>query len=213
MTPTGVVARLSTIKVDSLKVKDNSFFGGKTMRVINEIINCEIGYMTIHEKRARILAYIRGKGVAFKDVKSFLEKEAIKEGKASSPAEIETDRVNKLAWVVYLDRYVKWIEDTYKAGWVEKKKPEKKSTKKETPNGVVAIPKALTKKRAEKMVENPETRKSIEEALIESGSIVVDNELISERLVERLLEKEENEKTIIKALNALGYKVTRPKAK
>ena len=78
---------------------------------------------------------------------------------------------------------------------------------------MVAIPKALTKKRAEKMVENPETRKSIEEALIESGSIVVDNELISERLVERLLEKEENERTIIKALNSLGYKVTRPKAK
>ena len=89
----------------------------------------------------------------------------------------------------------------------------KKTTKKETPNGVVAIPKALTKKRAEKLVENPETRKSIEEALIESGSIVVDNEVISERLVERLLEKEENERTIIKALNALGYKVTRPKAK
>ena len=116
------------------------------MRVVNEIIQCEIGYLTIHEKRARILAYIRGKGVAFKDVKNFLEKEAIKEGKASSPAEIETDRVNKLAWVVYLDRYVKWIEDTYKAGWIEKAKPVKKSTKKETPNGVVAIPKALSKK-------------------------------------------------------------------
>ena len=135
------------------------------------------------------------------------------EGKASSPAEIETARINKLAWVVYLDRYVKWIEDTYKAGWIEKAKPEKKSTKKETPNGVVAIPKSLSKKRAEKLVENPETRKSLEEALIESGSIVVDNELISERLVERLLEKEENERTIIKALNSLGYKVTRPKAK
>ena len=62
-------------------------------------------------------------------------------------------------------------------------------------------------------MENPDTRKSLEEALIESGSIVVDNEIISERLVERLLEKEENERTIIKALNALGYKVTRPKAK
>ena len=195
MTPTGVVATKEENK----------------MRIINEIIECEIGYLTIHEKRARILAYIRGKGVAFKDVKSFLEKEAIKEGKASSPAEIETARVNKLTWVIYLDRYVKWIEDTYKAGWVEKKKPEKKSTKKETPNGVVAIPKALTKKRAEKMVENPETRKSIEEALIESGSIVVDNEIISERLVERLLEKEENEKTLIKVLNSLGYKVTKPK--
>jgi hypothetical protein len=183
------------------------------MRVINEIINCEIGYMTIHEKRARILAYIRGKGVAFKDVKNFLEKEAIKEGKASSPAEIETARVNKLAWVVYLDRYIKWIQENYKAGWIEKAKPVKKATKKETPNGVVAIPKALTKKRAEKMIENPDTRKSIEEALIESGSIVVDNEVISERLVERLLEKEENEKTLIKVLNSLGYKVTRPKAK
>ena len=67
------------------------------MRIINEIIECEIGYMTVYEKRARILAHIRGKGVAFKDVKSFLEKEAIKEGKASSPAEIETARVNKLA--------------------------------------------------------------------------------------------------------------------
>ena len=183
------------------------------MRIIHEIVECEIGYLTIHEKRARILAYIRGKGVAFKDVKSFLEKEAVKEGKVNNPAEVEAARVNKLTWVIYLDRYVKWIGDTYKAGWIEKAKPEKKSTKKETPNGVVAIPKALTKKRAEKMVENPETRKSIEEALIESGSIVVDNELISERLVERLLEKEENEKTIIKALNALGYKVTRPKAK
>ena len=181
------------------------------MRIINEIVECEIGYMTIHEKRARILAYIRGKGVAFKDVKSFLEKEAVKEGKASSPAEIETARVNKLTWVIYLDRYVKWIEDTYKAGWIPKAKPVKKSTKKETPNGVVAIPKALTKKRAEKMVENPETRKSIEEALIESGSIVVDNELISERLIERLLEKEENEKTIISAMRALGYKITKPK--
>ena len=74
------------------------------MRIINEIINCEIGYMTIHEKRARILAYIRGKGVAFKDVKSFLEKEAVKEGKVNSPAEIETARTNKLAWVIYLDR-------------------------------------------------------------------------------------------------------------
>lgn len=181
------------------------------MRIIHEIVECEIGYLTIHEKRARILAYIRGKGVAFKDVKSFLEKEAIKEGKASSPAEIETARDNKLAWVIYLDRYVKWIEDTYKAGWIEKKKPVKKSTKKETPNGVVAIPKALTKKRAEKMVENPETRKSIEEALIESGSIVVDNEIISEHLIERLLEKEENEKTIINAMRALGYKITKPK--
>ena len=67
------------------------------MRIINEIINCEIGYMTIHEKRARILAYIRGKGVAFKDVKSFLEKEAVKEGKVNSPAEIETARTNKVA--------------------------------------------------------------------------------------------------------------------
>ena len=181
------------------------------MRIIHEIVECEIGYLTIHEKRARILAYIRGKGVAFKDVKSFLEKEAIKEGKASSPAEIETARINKLTWVIYLDRYVSWIESTYKAGWIEKKKPEKKSTKKETPNGVVAIPKALTKKRAEKMVENPETRKSIEEALIESGSIVVDNEIISERLIERLLEKEENEKTIINAMRALGYKITKPK--
>ena len=195
MTPTGVVATKEENK----------------MRIINEIIECEIGYMTIHEKRARILAYIRGKGVAFKDVKNFLEKEAIKEGKASSPAEIETARINKLTWVIYLDRYVKWIEDTYKAGWIEKKKPEKKSTKKETPNGVVAIPKALTKKRAEKMVENPETRKSIEEALIESGSIVVDNEIISERLIERLLEKEENEKTIINAMRSLGYKITKPK--
>ena len=181
------------------------------MRIINEIIECEIGYLTIHEKRARILAHIRGKGVAFKDVKSFLEKEAIKEGKASSPAEIETARVNKLTWVIYLDRYVKWIEDTYKGGWIEKKKPEKKSTKKETPNGVVAIPKSLSKKRAEKLIESPETRKSIEEALIESGSIVVDNELISERLIERLLEKEENEKTIINAMRALGYKITKPK--
>ena len=195
MTPTGVVATKEENK----------------MRIIHEIVECEIGYLTIHEKRARILAFIRGKGVAFKDVKSFLEKEAIKEGKASSPAEIETARVNKLTWVIYLDRYVKWIEDTYKAGWIEKAKPVKKSTKKETPNGVVAIPKALTKKRAEKMVENPETRKSIEEALVESGSIVVDNELISERLVERLLEKEENEKTIINAMRALGYKITKPK--
>ena len=181
------------------------------MRIINEIIECEIGYLTIHEKRARILAYIRGKGVAFKDVKSFLEKEAVKEGKVNNPAEVETARANKLTWVVYLDRYVKWIEDTSKAGWIEKAKPVKKSTKNETPNGVVAIPKVLSKKRAEKLVENPDTRKSIEEALIESGSIVVDNELISERLVERLLEKEENERTIIKALNALGYKVTKPK--
>ena len=181
------------------------------MRIIHEIVECEIGYLTVHEKRARILAHIRGKGVAFKDVKSFLEKEAIKEGKASSPAEIETARVNKLTWVIYLDRYVKWIGDTYKAGWIEKAKPVKKSTKKDTPNGVVAIPKVLSKKRAEKMIENPDTRKSIEEALIESGSIVVDNEIISERLVERLLEKEENEKTLIKVLNSLGYKVTKPK--
>ena len=183
------------------------------MTVINEIINCEIGYLTIHEKRARILAYIKGKGVAFKDVKNFLEKEAVKEGKVNNLSEIETARVNKLTWVIYLDRYVKWIEDTYKAGWIEKAKPVKKSTKKETPNGVVAIPKSLSKKRAEKLVENPETRKSLEEALIESGSIVVDNEVISERLVERLLEKEENEKTLIKVLNSLGYKVTRPKTK
>ena len=181
------------------------------MRVVNEIIQCEIGYLTIHEKRARILAYIKGKGVAFKDVKNFLEKEAVKEGKVNNLSEIETARVNKLTWVIYLDRYVKWIEDTYKAGWIEKAKPVKKSTKKETPNGVVAIPKSLSKKRAEKLVENPETRKSLEEALIESGSIVVDNEVISERLVERLLEKEENEKTLIKVLNSLGYKVTRPK--
>ena len=74
------------------------------MRIIHEIVECEVGYLTIHEKRARILAYIRGKGVAFKDVKSFLEKEAIQEGKASSPADVETARVNKLAWVIYLDR-------------------------------------------------------------------------------------------------------------
>ena len=181
------------------------------MRIINEIIECEIGYMTIHEKRARILAYIRGKGVAFKDVKSFLEKEAVKEGKVNNPAEVETARANKLTWVVYLDRYVKWIEDTYKAGWVEKKKPTSKNEKKKTENGVVVIPKSLSKKRAEKIIESPESRKAIEEALIESGSIVVDNEIISERLIERLLEKEENEKTIINAMRALGYKITKPK--
>ena len=134
------------------------------MRIIHEIVECEIGYLTVHERRARILAYIRGKGVAFKDVKSFLEKEAVKEGKVNNPAEIETARANKLTWVIYLDRYVRWIEETFKAGWVEKKKPEKKSTKKETPSGVVAIPKSLSKKRAEKLVENPDTRKSIEEA-------------------------------------------------
>ena len=183
------------------------------MRVINEIINCEIGYLTVHERRERILAHVRGKGVAFKDVRAFLEKEAIQEGYAQSQNAIEVARSNKVTWIIYMDRFIEWVNSSFKAGWIEKKKPEKKSTKKDTPNGVVAIPKALTKKRAEKMVENPETRKSIEEALIESGSIVVDNEIISERLVERLLEKEENERTIIKALNALGYKVTRPKAK
>lgn len=183
------------------------------MRIIHEIVECEIGYLTIHEKRARILAYIRGKGVAFKDVKTFLEKEAIKEGKASSPDGIETARVNKMAWVVYLDRYVKWIEDTYKAGWIEKKKPTSRNEKKKTENGVVVIPKSLSKKRAEKIIESPESKKAIEEALIESGSIVVDNEIISERLIERLLEKEENERTIVKVLNSLGYKVTKPKAK
>ena len=183
------------------------------MRIIHEIVECEIGYLTVHERRARILAHVRGKGVAFKDVRAFLEKEAIQEGYAQSQNAIEVARSNKVTWIIYMDRFVEWVNSSFKAGWIEKKKPEKKSTKKETPNGVVAIPKALTKKRAEKLVENPETRKSLEEALIESGSIVVDNELISERLVERLLEKEENERTIIKALNALGYKVTRPKAK
>lgn len=183
------------------------------MRVINEIINCEIGYITVHERRARILAHVRGKGVAFKDVRAFLEKEAIQEGYAQSQNAIEVARSNRVTWIIYMDRFIEWVNSSFKAGWIEKKKPEKKSTKKDTPNGVVAIPKALTKKRAEKMVENPETRKSIEEALIESGSIVVDNEIISERLVERLLEKEENEKTLIKVLNSLGYKVTRPKAK
>ena len=183
------------------------------MRVINEIINCEIGYLTVHERRERILAHVRGKGVAFKDVRAFLEKEAIQEGYAQSQNAIEVARSNKVTWIIYMDRFIEWVNSSFKAGWIEKKKPEKKSTKKETPNGVVAIPKTLSKKRAEKLIENPETRKSLEEALIESGSIVVDNELISERLVERLLEKEENEKTIIKALNALGYKVTRPKAK
>ena len=181
------------------------------MRIINEIIEAEIGYLTVHERRARILAHVRGKGVAFKDVRAFLEKEAIREGYAQSQNAIEVARSNKVTWIVYMDRFVEWVNSSFKAGWIEKKKPEKKATKKETPNGVVAIPKSLSKKRAEKMVENPETRKSIEEALIESGSIVVDNEVISERLVERLLEKEENEKTLIKVLNSLGYKVTRPK--
>lgn len=183
------------------------------MRVINEIINCEIGYLTVHERRERILAHVRGKGVAFKDVRAFLEKEAIQEGYAQSQNAIEVARSNKVTWIIYMDRFVEWVNSSFKAGWIEKKKPTSRNEKKKTENGVVVIPKSLSKKRAEKIIESPESKKAIEEALIESGSIVVDNEIISERLVERLLEKEENEKTLIKVLNSLGYKVTKPKAK
>ena len=181
------------------------------MRVINEIIEAEVGYLTVHERRARILAHVRGKGVAFKDVRAFLEKEAIREGYAQSQNAIEVARSNKVTWIVYMDRFIEWVNSSFKAGWIEKKKPTSRNEKKKTENGVVVIPKSLSKKRAEKIIESPESKKAIEEALIESGSIVVDNEIISERLVERLLEKEENEKTIINAMRALGYKVTRPK--
>lgn len=180
------------------------------MRVVKEIIDSEIQYLTVHEKRERILAYIRGKGVAHKDAGQFLSNEAIREGYASSLADIEDARKERKAWIIYMDRYIKWINNAYKAGWVKKSPPAKV---KKSEAGSVAIPKVLSEKRAEKLIDNPENRKIIEEKLIEEGCIVINNETISERLVERLLEKEENERTIIKALHSLGYKVTKPARK
>lgn len=182
------------------------------MRVVHEIVDAQILHLSVHERRERIVAHLRGRNVAFKDVAAFLEKEAIREGYANSPSDIVRAREKNLAWVVYMDRYIMWINKTYKPGWI-KKEPLKKVTKNPSaPAGqVVAIPAALSEKRAEKLLENPENKKIIENKLIEEGVIVIDNSKISKSLVERLLEDPENERTLIEALNQLGYKVRKPK--
>lgn len=176
------------------------------MRVVHEIVDAQILHLSVHERRERIVAHLRGRNVAFKDVAAFLEKEAIREGYANSPSDIVRAREKNLAWVVYMDRYIMWINKTYKPGWI-KKEPLTKN-----PSApVVAIPAALSEKRAEKLLENPENKKIIENKLIEEGVIVIDNSKISKSLVERLLEDPENERTLIEALNQLGYKVRKPK--
>ena len=73
-----------------------------------------------------------------------------------------------------------------------------------TPNGQVYISKQMEGTEKEIGV-------ALGELVTKGGSFQLDNELISEHLIERLLEKEENEKTIINAMRALGYKITKPK--
>lgn len=182
------------------------------MRVVHEIVDAQILHLSVHERRERIVAHLRGRNVAFKDVAAFLEREAIREGYADSPSGIVRARENNYSWVVYMDRYIAWINKTYKPGWI-KKEPLKKVQK--VPAGtsgqVVAIPQALSEKRAKKLLENPENKKIIENKLIEDGVIVIDNSKISKSLVERLLEDSDNERILIETLNQLGYKVRRPK--
>lgn len=178
------------------------------MKIVKTIIDSEIQYLTVHEKRQAILASIRGKNVAFKDVESFLFKEARREGYYSDESHLNLAREQKLAWLIYLERFIKWVNRTYKAGWQEVKQPIKKSTK-EKP--VVTVPKALSKPRIEKLLAMPDNVKAISEELeAHHKCIVLPENKITPEQAENLLEYEDNVMALIIALEELGYQVIEP---
>ena len=172
--------------------------------IIKSIIDSEIKYMTIHEQRARLVAQIRGRNVQHKDVESFLLKEARREGYYSDESHLKSAKEGKLAWYIYLSRFIVWVKRSYTKDWQErfdleghnnlKKKGDKKTVVK------------ISEKRAEKLLEEPENVKTLEVALINSGKRVYDKYLTSDQ-VEALLEEPENLQRIIKALQDMAYTV------
>ena len=173
--------------------------------IIKSIIDSEIKYMTVHEQRARLVAQIRGRNVQHKDVESFLLKEARREGYYSDESHLKKAKEEKLAWYIYLSRFIIWVKKSYTKDWQErfdldtgrnnlKKKGDKKTVVK------------ISEKRAEKLLEEPENVKALEVALINSGKRVYDKYLTEDQ-VEALLEEPENLQRIIKALNDMAYTV------
>lgn len=183
------------------------------MRFVKTIVDNEVAYMSIHEKRQEVVAKLRGANVQYQDVESFLLKEARKEGYYSDPMHLVKARENKLAWIIYLDRYVLWIKNTYKAKWELK---AKEVNKKDKPAGTKVAPsvsKVISEERAAKLLENRENVRVLETALLNRGKKIVNtsDEYIIETAeqAEDLLEDEDSLTMIIIALEAMGYEVVK----
>lgn len=178
------------------------------MRFINSIVDAEVKFVSVVELRTRIVAQIRGKGVAFKDVESFLFKEARREGYYQTEEQLTEARKTPLAWVIYTDRFISWVKKNFTDGWKEKDSSDRKKI---SPKGSKTVEKVirkpLTSKRADALLEIPENVKVLEESFIKRGVIVVDDANFDEAQAENLIENPKVLQTLLKALRKNGYKV------
>lgn len=184
------------------------------MKFVKTIVDNEVAYMSIHEKRQEIVAKLRGANVQYQDVESFLLKEARKEGYYTDPSHLVKAREEKKAWIVYLDRYILWIKNTYKAKWELKAKVATDKKDKPTVKSAPSVSKTITEERAEKLLENLENVRVLETALLNRGKKIVNNSdsfliLESPEQAEDLVEDEEYRDWIIIALETMGYEVTK----
>ena len=172
--------------------------------IVKSVIDSEIKYLTIHEQRAKLVSQIRGRNVQYKDVEQFLLKEARREGYYSDESHLKRAKEEKLAWFIYLSRFITWVKKQYKPDWSERIDLNTGRTIKDTnkPKTVVKV----SERRAEKLLETPENVEALTTALINSGKRVF-NKILTESQVEMLLEDEENLQRIIKALRDMAYEV------
>ena len=192
------------------------------MKYIATIIENEIKYQTVSEKRAMIVAKLRGQGVTVKDAKFFLFTEAKKEGYYQTAADLDRARETKLAWIVYLDRYCDWIKKTYAKGWELRESAVKRDSTINTQGQKVKVApkvdKAMSKERAEKLLETPENLDAIKQVLLDKGLTVVEVDdpfiLETEEQAEEFLKADTQTLDLVcKALNNMGYEVTLKMAK
>ena len=173
--------------------------------IVKSVIDSEIKYLTIHEQRAKLVSQIRGRNVQFKDVEQFLLKEARREGYYSDESHLKMAKEQKLAWLIYLTRFIIWVKKTYKPDWSERMDMNTGRAIKNPSDPKKTVTK-VSERRAEKLLEVPENVEALTTALINQGKRVF-NKILTESQVEMLLEDEENLQRIIKALRDMAYQV------
>jgi len=185
----------------------------RIMRLIKTIIDSEIAYLTVHEKRTSLVSQLKGRNVQFKDTKAFLYKEARREGYYSDESHLKVAKAEKKAWLIYLERFITYVNKNYSDNWIPRTKEAGKT--KETPVTVKTAPtvsRVVTPEKITKMLELPENKKAMEEALLDKGFKIVeiDDPFIlesSEQAVEFLTSDDETLAMIILGLEAMGYSV------
>ena len=173
------------------------------MNIVKGIIDAEIKYLTVHEHRSRLVAQIRGRNVQFKDIEQFLLKEARREGYYSDESHLKRAKEEKLAWYVYLSRFIIWVKKSYDKDWNERLEVSG-LRKKDTTKPKTSL--KISEKRAEKLLEEPENVKLLETALINQGKHVF-GKVLTEPQIEMLLEEEENLQRILKVLKDMAYTI------